>query len=189
MKLPDEWPAGLHEIHCRDDRCCYGCNCPHHRGEPVPKPPGRWKYRLRKLRVYLPTLLVVVGVLVSVLLIGGCGDTYTVETCSGAVRIHVQGGLVLGVSVATCTETPDAYAQTVTLQYHPPGHGSWIVVAGTISYALPGPAHVATADVSAICAVGRYRLSAFATVTTATAVAKSGTAYARRSITDQRQCK
>jgi hypothetical protein len=33
---PREWPAGLHEIHCRDDRCSLGCDCPCHRGLPVP---------------------------------------------------------------------------------------------------------------------------------------------------------
>jgi Holliday junction resolvasome RuvABC DNA-binding subunit len=33
---PREWPAGLHEIHCRDDRCSLGCDCPCHRGDPVP---------------------------------------------------------------------------------------------------------------------------------------------------------
>lgn len=31
-----EWPAGMHELHCRDDRCSLGCDCPCHRGEPVP---------------------------------------------------------------------------------------------------------------------------------------------------------
>ena len=39
---PDSsWPAGMHEAHCgpkseRDDRCSLGCDCPCHRGEPVP---------------------------------------------------------------------------------------------------------------------------------------------------------
>lgn len=29
----DTWRAGLHDLHCREDRCALGCNCPCHRGE------------------------------------------------------------------------------------------------------------------------------------------------------------
>lgn len=40
MDDSEPWPPGLHEAHCRDDRCILGCDCPCHRGEPVPKLPG-----------------------------------------------------------------------------------------------------------------------------------------------------
>jgi len=33
---PDRWAGRdgrlLHEVHCREDRCVYGCDCPHHSG-------------------------------------------------------------------------------------------------------------------------------------------------------------
>jgi hypothetical protein len=45
------WPAGLHEIHCREDRCVLGCDCPCHRGEPVPQ------LRKRRIRRFLLWLL------------------------------------------------------------------------------------------------------------------------------------
>lgn len=29
----DTWRSGLHALHCREDRCVFGCSCPCHRGE------------------------------------------------------------------------------------------------------------------------------------------------------------
>jgi hypothetical protein len=35
--VPDEvWRNGLHQLHCREDRCVLGCGCPCHRGEDLP---------------------------------------------------------------------------------------------------------------------------------------------------------
>ena len=46
----DPWPAGMHELHCREDRCVYGCDCPCHRGEPVPRLHYRW-FMWRRYRI------------------------------------------------------------------------------------------------------------------------------------------
>jgi hypothetical protein len=61
----DDWPAGLHEIHCREDRCGpHGemCSCPCHRGLPVPALPplGSTRPELFRESRGLPAILGVI---------------------------------------------------------------------------------------------------------------------------------
>jgi hypothetical protein len=53
MAMPDReaWLNGLHQLHCRGDRCVYGCDCPCHRGEEVPE--LRRQGRLRDLLLWV----------------------------------------------------------------------------------------------------------------------------------------
>lgn len=40
------WKSGLHDLHCREDRCCYGCDCPCHLGKDMSLPPRLRTFRL-----------------------------------------------------------------------------------------------------------------------------------------------
>lgn len=43
------WKNGLHDLHCREDRCSLGCDCPCHQGEDMSSLPRAeisfsWRY-------------------------------------------------------------------------------------------------------------------------------------------------
>lgn len=53
------WRVGLHDLHCREDRCGPNgewCDCPHHRGEVMPSPAPPELDALEKLAAVIAAL-------------------------------------------------------------------------------------------------------------------------------------